>query len=66
MLLAWDGTWSQSLVSECKLSFEGENLRADSNAKDPLDHLLHPQEGQQDCHLEVAGMEMPAVEGFSL
>lgn len=28
MLLAWDGTWSQSLVSEQQLSFEEEKLRA--------------------------------------
>lgn len=42
-----------------------ERIRELENAKDPLDHLLHPQEGRQDCPPEVAGMETPAVAGLS-
>lgn len=32
--------------------------------KEPLNHLLHPQQGQWDCPPEVAGMEMLLLRGF--
>lgn len=32
--------------------------------KEPLNHLLHPWQGQRDCPPEVAGMEMLLLWGF--